>query len=90
MASGFHQRWNTSVGRQHPSLWLFLRKLKDQERLVKISVVAARRGLPPPPPRKRKWRELEHRIHRLKEDYNQGILRLNEFWNAMANIVRHF
>ena len=26
----YHGRWNTSVGVRHPSLWTFIRKLKDR------------------------------------------------------------
>ncbi|KAI8495100.1 hypothetical protein Bbelb_270860 [Branchiostoma belcheri] len=48
---GFHQRWNSTIGRAHPSLWLFLRKMKDEEKLTKVKIAGADRGDPPPPGR---------------------------------------
>ena len=31
---GFHHKWNKAIGRNHPSVWLFIRKLKDEQRLT--------------------------------------------------------
>ena len=77
------------VGRVHPPLWIFIRKMKDEQRLVESSAMAARRG-DAPRPRRRKWVEMERRIQRLKAQYNAGIRDLDAYWNAIVYVVRKF
>ncbi|CAH1242294.1 Hypp6547 [Branchiostoma lanceolatum] len=43
---GFHQRWNNIIGRRHPVLWHFMRKMKDEQRLVEVKLASARRDFP--------------------------------------------
>ena len=38
--------------------------------------------------KRKKWRNLEFRIYRLKRDYNGGARNLNEYCDAMTHIVR--
>ena len=33
----FHQRWNSAVAVRHPSLWSFIRVLKDQQALQSMA-----------------------------------------------------
>lgn len=89
LLSGFHHKWNSSVERTHPSLWVFIRKLKDEQRETEISAAAALRG-DPPRPRRRKYRDMEHRILRLKEEYANGRRNVEEYWNAIRHVVRTF
>jgi hypothetical protein len=81
--SGFYHRWNSVFERRHPSLWLFIRRLKDEQKLSEIAIAAARDGQPPAP-RRRKWRNFEQRVQRLKQDYNTGTRTVNQYWKAMA------
>ena len=37
---------------------------------------------------RKKWRNFESRINRLKRDYNGVARNLNEFWDAMTHNVR--
>ena len=62
--SGFHHRWNTNVDRRHPSLWVFLRKMKDEQRHVDSLLLQARRG-DPAPTQRLKWRRLDKRFENL-------------------------
>jgi hypothetical protein len=67
---GFHQKWNSSVDRRHPSLWIFIRKMKDEQTNIEVSAAAAQNGnLPPPPPQKRKYRQMEKNIKRRRRQY---------------------
>ena len=34
---GLHQKWNSSVDRRHPSLWIFIRKMKDEQSNIEVS-----------------------------------------------------
>ena len=38
--------------------------------------------------KRKKWRNFESRINRLKRDYNGGARNLNEYWDALTHIVR--
>ena len=86
---GFHHKWNSTLGRYHPSIWYFIRALKDEQKITEISIQAARRG-DPLPKRRLKWRRLEARIVRLKEEYNNGAINVDDYWNGVTNLVGHF
>ncbi|KAL2089322.1 hypothetical protein ACEWY4_014010 [Coilia grayii] len=75
------QRTNNHV--HHPSLWTFLRHLKDQQQLTEEKVEQADLG-DAPPTRRRKWRELKARLQRLKGQYTTGRRNLSSYWWAVS------
>ena len=85
----FHRRWNQKLERRRPSLWVFIRMLKDEQRLVGVTTRAAERGEARPPQRK-KWRDMEESIGRLKREYSQGERTVEEYWNAVLHSVHNF
>lgn len=87
--AGFHNRWNKKVEVRHPNLWVFVRKLKDEEGHCRVLVRAAVRG-DNPPSRKRKYRLLQERISRLQDEYRQGQRAVNRYWAAVAHAVHNF
>ncbi|XP_061185158.1 uncharacterized protein LOC133193208 [Saccostrea echinata] len=87
--AGFHYRWNTSVQRKHPSLFLFIRKMKDEERLERRNLRARVQGAAEVPV-KRKWRRLEQRIKRLRCQYQNGDSNLEEYRNAISYVVKQY
>ena len=89
MATGFHGRWNSALQRRHPSLWVFLRRLKDEQRMGELTTAAADLGEARAPP-KRKWRRLEERIARLKLQYNNQGRTLTRYWDAISHVVHSF
>ena len=74
----FHHKCNKAVGRAHPSIWLFIRKLKDEQQMAENTASAADRGEPKPKKRK-KWRELYKRIRLLKSEYEHGSRSLDDY-----------
>ena len=54
---GFHQKWNSSVYRRHPSLWIFIRKMKDEQSNIEGSAAAAHNGNLAPL-KERKYRQM--------------------------------
>lgn len=85
----YHRRWNAAVGVRHPSLWVFIRILKDQHTIHETAVAGMRNGNPPPI-RRRKWRILERRINHLKNEYNNGIRNIDDYWRAVCHVIMHF
>ena len=82
----YHCRWNDALAECHPSLWNFIRVLKDQH-AVQESVIQNIRNGSPPPVRKRKWRILEEIIDTLKDEYSNGVRNLESYWGAMSYCV---
>jgi len=87
--TGFHNRWNVKVGVRHPNLWIFIRKLKDEERNVRRVIRQADRG-DAPPPRKRVYRQLAERVARVRAEYDAGNRPLDSYWRAVAHLVHEF
>ena len=87
--SAFHREWNARVEVRHPSLWHFMRKLKDQQVVSARALEAAQRG-DPPARRRRKWRILEARIQRVRQQYADGHRTLEELWDASVYMMGHF
>ena len=77
------------MGRRHPNLWYFIKKLRQEEVRVITSVESARRG-DAPPLRKRKYVVLQHRINRVQESYRAGRRNLDQYWAAMMYAVSTF
>ena len=70
----YHRRWNQAVGVRHPSIWSFIRVLKDQRSVNEVTIQSIRNGNQPPV-RRRKWRRLDHRINeksRVQQRTNQS------------------
>ena len=81
---GFHRTMNDTVQVRHPSLWLFIRHLKDRQTLTEESIMLAERG---DARRRRKWRILESTLARLKAQYNDGDRDIESYWSAVSHCV---
>ena len=74
----FSHKWSNAVGVRHPSLWTFIRVLKDVQAEHEVKVAGMWNGVPPPQ-RRLKWRRLEQRIIDLKNQYQNGARNLDEY-----------
>ncbi len=86
VVESFHRRWNQAVGVRHPSLWVFVRVLKDQHSINEAKINDIRNGRPPPR-RRQKWRRLEERIVGLKTRFTNGGLSLDEYWDSVKYVI---
>jgi hypothetical protein len=75
------------VSVRHPSLWIFLTRLKTEERRIAKTVKELTRGQHRDN-RRRKWRDLEERIAKLKQRYLNGAINVDEYWNAIRYVVQ--
>ena len=89
IVESFHRRWNVAVEQRHPSLWHFLRVLKDDHSAHEELLDGVRNGLPPPI-RRRKWVQLETRITTLTQEINNGQRNVDDFWRAMRYAIVDF
>ena len=80
--------WNDAVAVRHPSLWVFLRKLKDEQATHEArrgELVAGR----PAPARRQKWVQLEEMIVNLRRRLQAGMP-LVDYWRGIRNAVHSF
>ena len=83
----YHSRWNESVGVRHPSLWILIRKLQDQQALSRNTLTRANNGYPPVP-RRRKWANLEASIIRKKARLLNGQYQnVLQYWSAVSLLM---
>ncbi|KAL8614056.1 hypothetical protein ACOMHN_026273 [Nucella lapillus] len=80
----YHRALGDVIHVRHPSLWSFLRVLKDRQAVAEQQLAAARRGQAPPT-RRRKWRVLEANLIRLKNAFRNGDRNLQEYWRAVSH-----
>jgi DNA modification methylase len=85
-SSGYHNRLGERTERHKQSLWVVIRVLKDEERLVRLAAQRVGMGFSVPP-KKLKYRKLEHRIRKLKRQYRHGHKSLHEYWGAVTHLV---
>ena len=89
MFAGYHRIWNNAVAVRHPSLWTFIRCIKDQQSAIENSVEAVDNG-EPTIKRRKKWRDLEDRFLRLRNEYNKGVRDVGQYWDAITHGIVQF
>ena len=50
---GWHRSFQGHVSSCHPVFWKFLNSLRNEESLIRVSIIQHLEGHPPPPPRQR-------------------------------------
>lgn len=81
--TGYHNRLADKSDRHKQSIWIVIRILKDEERLIRFAIRRVDTGFPAPP-RKLKYRRLEKRIKQLKREYRRGEKSVEEYWAAVT------
>ncbi|KAL8623791.1 hypothetical protein ACOMHN_054097 [Nucella lapillus] len=82
----FHRRLNDAVQVRHPTLWMFIRLLKDNQTLTEDNMSRADRG-DAAPRRRRKWRQLDERLTQLKQEFHDGDRDLDAYWRAVSHCM---
>ena len=67
----------------------FIRILKNEQRRHENQVRDMLNGVPPPR-RRKKWRDMEERTVRLRNEYNLGARTLDEFWRTINHTIVEF
>ena len=84
----YYGKWNKTVGVKHPSLWTTIRKMKDEQSVVRNKIARARQG-EPGLPRRQKWIRLEQRINGLKVLLLNQERTIAQYWEAISYVVEH-
>lgn len=74
---------------KHPSLWVFIRHLKDAQSATEVAIDHERSG-DPAPKQKKKWRVRNRRIKQLQRRYARGAVDVTQYWNAISYLTPNF
>ena len=88
IVESFHSSLNSAIMVRHPSLWIFVRHLKDVHAQTNLKTRDANIGVALP--RKRKWRRIEQNILRLKTQYLNGQRNLHNYWSNACYYIEEF
>ena len=77
------------MDRRNPSLWIFIRNMKDEQSNIEVSAAAAQNGnlAPPKSASTGKWKK---KIKLLRRQYRNGIKTLEVFWSTITYVVKPF
>ena len=86
---GFYSKFNKIVSINHPTIWVFIAHMKDQQTVRSDNFIARERGDPPPRPA-RKWRIHEAAIQRLKGEFTAGNVTRNVYWKGITHHIANY
>ena len=84
---GWHRRFNTMVGKSHPSIWILIDNLKIEQSVVEMKVNQMVAGTPSHP-RRKPYRKLDSRLVRIVEDYEN--LPVSDYLLGIAHNIRFY
>ena len=86
---GWHSRLNRAIGCSHPNTYQLITVLKAEQAATDLTLARADTGAPPPP-RRRKYRELDRKLDRLRGDYRNGQMTTDDYLGALSHLVHHY
>lgn len=84
---GYFNKWNSSLARKS-NIWTVLRQMKDEQRRAVRLIRFSDRGQEVHM-RRRKWRNLEAKITRLRKQYERGTMSLQNYWDAISHVIHN-
>ena len=85
----WNRDWNASVGTKNPVFWTVVQKLREQEQYSRLDIRRISRG-EACNIQKKKYRDLNEKISRLKNSYLDGTSSLKNYWEGVSNICSNF
>lgn len=84
---GFHSRLNDKVSTAHPNLFHAIEVLKKEENRVSTSIIRLEAGENVAPPTKRKYRNIQQRLDRLKTRFINGFLNIEQYAQSVSHLL---
>lgn len=84
---GFHNRLNRTLPHSHPNIFRFIEVIKKIECSEKAKVAQLNFGAAPPK-KKRVYKEIEHRVIRLKSQLTEGTKTTLQFLDAIGHLLK--
>ena len=86
---GWHSRMNKGLRHHHPNIYILTSYLRREQAVMELTLQRARLGGAPKSQR-RKYRELDQRLTRIREGFRQGDSTVEEFLDSLMHIVHRF
>ena len=86
---GWHHKLNCNIGRSHPNVHKLVDVLRKEQASTETTIQQALLGVAPPP-RRRKYRELDCRLQRVRLSYELGVYTTEAYLTAIQHIVHHY
>ncbi|KAL8571302.1 hypothetical protein ACOMHN_061442 [Nucella lapillus] len=86
---GWHSKLNRLIGRSHPNMHTLVFVLRREQAQTEQTMIRARLG-DAPPLRRKKYRQLEERLRRVRERYRAGHLNSNDFLAALSHMIHQY
>ena len=83
----WNRGWNNDIGTSAPNFWKVLKKLGDHELESRLDIRRISRG-EPARGKEKKYRNLDHKILRLKYSYLDENISLDMYWDGIATVCR--
>ena len=89
MCEGWNSTWKNLLEKNNRNIWGVVMALKYQEKSQKVKFRKTEQGETPPPQR-RKYRELNMKIQRLKEALQNNFISVSCYWTNISLNCRPF
>ena len=86
---GWHHKLNCDIGRSHPNVHKLVDILRKEQASTETTIQQALLGVAPPP-RRRKYRQLDSCLQRVRRSYELGVYTTEAYLTAIQHIVHHY
>ena len=86
---GWHHRLNGRIARAHPNTHQLVATIKEEQAATDMTIRHADQGMAPPR-RRRVYRELQARLDRLLDQYQQGGLTTDQYLDSLHHSLHEF
>ena len=83
---GWHNRLKRMVKKPHPNIYKLIDVFKREQAASEVTLQQLETGANPPP-RKKKYRQLEQRVERIKEKMSAGQMSISEYLDAIGHLI---
>ena len=83
---GWHHILNCDIGRSHPNIHKLVDVLRKEQASTETTIQQALLGVAPPP-RRRRYRELDCRLQRVRLSYELGVYTTEAYMTAIQHII---
>ncbi|KAL8568606.1 hypothetical protein ACOMHN_006270 [Nucella lapillus] len=85
----WHSKLNSLIGRTHPNIHTLVSVLRKEQWQTEQIIARARLGFEPPL-QKKKYRQLENRLNRVRLQYRAGEMNSNDYITILSHMVHHY
>ena len=82
---GWHNRLKRIVKKPHPNIYELIDVFKREQAASEVTLQQLETGANPPP--RKKYRQLEQRVERIKEKMSAGQMSISEYLDTIGHLI---